>query len=541
MSTENELAEWGEPPATDAENRIGAMLDCVMAEIERSGSLAPAASAGNAGPAAQLVGLLYECAAGVRESLNRDEADPRGADRAPNPGLGTEDVPNPLPGEYRFRMLLGRGGCGEVWLADDIGMGRQVAVKTITDVDRLDLIKTLRNEAKLLGGLEHPNIVRVFAWREVGSHCFLVMRYVPGGSLADQLKGGNPLPWPDAARYVADVGEALAAAHRHGVIHRDVKPSNILLDAVLHEAVLTDFGISARMTDPTGVAGTPLYMAPEAFGGPGSAAGDVYGLAATLYHLATGAVPFDAPSLPILFESKLRGLPEPDERCRSVPEPLERLIRSGLNPDPERRPPMAEFVSALRTVLNQLLADALVPASAAPSAIANLSITLRRRVGGTYESLDAITHRAVQGTRNMKKVPMVPDRVILHTGDRVRIEAVVNRAGYLAVFNIGPMGHLEPLFPDSTPRDAGGRVEAGRPVHIADVEMTPPTGRERLVAVWSELSLPLDLHELARAIEHANPPTSRAYRTTRNMKKIQETVARLKQPWQALVIELDHV
>ncbi len=210
MSTENELAEWGEPPVTDAENRRGATLDRVLAEIERSGSLAPASASalGGIGPEAQLVGLLYECAAGVRESLNGDEADPRGADRVPNAEPGTEGVPNPLPGEFRFRSLLGRGGCGEVWLADDVGMGRQVAVKTITDVDRLDLIKTLRNEARLLGGLEHPNIVRVFAWREVGNHCFLVMRYVPGGSLADQLKGGNPLSWADAARYTADVGEA---------------------------------------------------------------------------------------------------------------------------------------------------------------------------------------------------------------------------------------------------------------------------------------------------------------------------------------------
>ncbi len=320
-----------------------------------------------------------------------------------------------------------------------------------------------------------------------------------------------------------------------------MKPSNILLDAVLHEAVLTDFGISARLTDPTGVAGTPLYMAPEAFGGPGTAAGDVYGLAATLYHLATGSVPFDAPSLPVLFESKLRGLPEPDERCRSVPEPLERLIRSGLNPDPERRPPMAEFVSGLRAVLNQLLADALVPPAAVRPPFANVSLTLHRRVGGTYEPLGAHSPSARAGTRNMKKVPVVPDRVTVRTGDRVRIEAAVDRAGYLAVFNIGPEGHLEPLFPDSTPRDAGGRVEAGRPIHVADVEMTPPTGRERLVAVWSEVPLPLDLRELASAIDAGNAPISRAYRTTRNMKKIQETVARLTHPWQARVIELDHV
>src|SRR4051794_32029783 len=177
-------------------------------------------------------------------------------------------LPDPFPGEYRFVRELGSGGYGTVWLADDLGLGgRPVAIKTLRpardlkDADRA--LAALRHEAGLLGRIEHPNVARVHALRQANGVHYLVMRYVPGGSLGRRLKGG-PLPWAAAARSAADVGEGLAEAHRLGLIHRDVKPDNILWDQAADEAVLTDFGVAARLAEPGTAAGTTPYMAPEA-------------------------------------------------------------------------------------------------------------------------------------------------------------------------------------------------------------------------------------------------------------------------------------
>ena len=144
--------------------------------------------------------------------------------------------------------------------------------------------------------VEHPNIVRVYAWLTVGDQHYLVMQYVSGGSLSDLLKSEGPLDWQRAARYVADVGEGLLEVHARGIVHRDVKPANILWDPRRDEALLTDFGIAARLADPADVAGSIPYMAPEALDGRVSPSLDVYSLAATFFHLVDrlGAVPLVA-------------------------------------------------------------------------------------------------------------------------------------------------------------------------------------------------------------------------------------------------------
>lgn len=134
----------------------------------------------------------------------------------------------------------------------------------------------------------------------------------------------------------------------------------MLWDDSRNQAILTDFGVSAHLAEPGTVAGTPMYMAPEAFEGQVSPALDVSSLAATLYRLATGELPFAKAPIPGLVYHKLQGLPDPDPRCQAIPEALERVIRASLAGRPEARPGMAEFVATLRSTLNQLLADALV-------------------------------------------------------------------------------------------------------------------------------------------------------------------------------------
>src|SRR5262249_29121347 len=142
-------------------------------------------------------------------------------------------------------------------------------------------LEVLRNEARILGSVCHPNIVAVHAWRQAGAEPCLVLQYVAGGSLETRVGRHGPLPWNVAARYVADVAEGLLLLHARGIIPRDVNPANILLDLEADEALLTDFGVAARLADPHTVAGTPRYMAPEAFRGEASEALDVYSLAAS--------------------------------------------------------------------------------------------------------------------------------------------------------------------------------------------------------------------------------------------------------------------
>jgi serine/threonine protein kinase len=202
-------------------------------------------------------------------------------------------LPDPFPGEFRVRRLLGAGSFGKVWLADDLRLQRQVALKTLhvpADADPKALA-ALDKEAKVLAGLDHRNVVKVHAWRQAGGEHFLVLEYVAGGSLADLLAAEGPMSWPRAARYVANAAEGLREVHGRGIIHRDIKASNILWDPARDEAKLTDFGVAARLETARTVVGTPAFMALEARHGKASTASDVYSLAATLFHLTTAELP----------------------------------------------------------------------------------------------------------------------------------------------------------------------------------------------------------------------------------------------------------
>jgi serine/threonine protein kinase len=450
------------------------------------------------------------------------------------PPVGQADAPpDPFPGEFRVRSLLGQGSFGAVWLADDLHLDRRVALKALSVADggRLAL---LREEARALAAVEHPHVVRVYAWREgTDGTPYLILQYVAGGSLADRVAREGPLNWREAGQAIADAGEGLLAVHARGIVHRDVKPANLLWDPERREVLLTDFGISARLRDNGMIGGTPCYMPPEAFDGVVGPAQDVYALAASLFWLATGSVPYPGPTREALRAQARRGLPAHDPRCAFLPGPIENLIRAGLSADRGRRPALADFVASLRAALNQLLTDAFRRTGGDLGGGVRLVVS-RRLDRHTYAPVTAVRPSAARLLRDVQLVPDEPDRVELRTGDRLRIEVEVDRPGYVTVFNVGPTGNLTRLHPPTGGRPAV--AEPRRPVRVGETVLTPPAGSERLVAVWSREPLTVRLEDVLGQVSAPGP-----YRATRDIALLEESVHGLPaDAWHAAVVELDH-
>jgi serine/threonine protein kinase len=467
------------------------------------------------------------------------------------PEQAAEKLPDPFPGEFRVLRFLDKGAFGAVWLAEDMNLGRPVALKTIlrsgTSVVDEQKLALLREEARLLAALRHRNIVQIYAWRETsdqradGGSCYLVLQYVPGGSLAARVQEEGPLPWQRAARYVADVAEGLLEMHARGIVHRDVKPANILWDPGADEALLTDFGISARLAGAGSVARSPYYMPPEAFLGQVSPAHDVYGLTATLFWLVSGSVPFPGLTREQIIAQARRGLPDPDPRCTDLPRVLEELIRTGLNADPRRRPGLPEFAVSLRGTLNQLLADSILSPRFLSASLTSLRLSVSRQVDReTFVPVTTTCPAPERFVRDLRRVPPQPESVAVRTGDRVRIEVETDQLGYVTVFNVGPTGNLNLLHP--TRPHAPTVVTANRPLHVLDIELTPPAGRERLFALWTREALELRTEDLLGLAEQSKLPDSGPSRATRDMARVQQSLQQLPPgSWQAAVLELNHL
>jgi hypothetical protein len=237
-------------------------------------------------------------------------ADVAGSDASPvteDSGTSSFDSSFDLPcqmGDYLLEEEVGRGGMGVVFRAQQISLGREVAVKMILRGDLASQVdrNRFRAEAEAAARLEHPNIVQVYEVSEHGESPFFSLRYIEGQTLAEQLRDG-PLTAREAARILAKVARGVEFAHRAGVLHRDLKPSNILLDES-GEPYVTDFGLAKREADATltrsgAVIGTPAYMSPEQAVGSRNNVGpasDVYSLGSILYHMLTGRPPFQAAS-----------------------------------------------------------------------------------------------------------------------------------------------------------------------------------------------------------------------------------------------------
>jgi TolB-like protein/Flp pilus assembly protein TadD len=281
---------------------------------------------------------------------------------SPPPMVGS---PGPAPslagrelGSYRVLRELGRGGMSTVYLADDPRHDRRVAIKVLhPDLAAAIGPERFRREIRLAARLQHPHILAVFDSGETEGHLWYVMPFVEGESLRDRLRRERRLPVNEAIRIAREIALALEYAHRHGVVHRDVKPENVLLDAG-GEVLLADFGIAraldagdAHLTGSGMAIGTPLYMSPEQAEGTGEVDGrsDQYGLGCVLYEMLAGEPPFVGLSLRSVLLKRLTA-PAPDVAVlrEAVPPRVRDALRRALSRHPsDRFPSAAAFADVL--------------------------------------------------------------------------------------------------------------------------------------------------------------------------------------------------
>jgi serine/threonine-protein kinase len=250
--------------------------------------------------------------------------------------------------------LLGAGGFAAVFRAHDPFLERDVAIKVLDP--GLGVTAALEaqflREARIIAGTEHPHIVPLYAAEARDGLLYLVMRLLPGQSLAARIAGGK-LPPAEAGRLALEVARALSAAHAGGVVHRDIKPGNILLDAGGH-AFVTDFGISSVISRPDAAdlgetVGTPYYMSPEqAMGEAVDGRADVYSLGVVLFEMLTGRVPFEGRNLKELIAKHISApVPSVADLEPGTPRPLVALVQQMMAKEPAQRPDAAALVKAL--------------------------------------------------------------------------------------------------------------------------------------------------------------------------------------------------
>ena len=262
-------------------------------------------------------------------------------------------------GRYEVEKELAQGGMGVIYLARDPYIQRQVVVKLLMYSRTLDEVYRdfFQQEAELIAALEHPCIVPIYDFGWQGRQPYIVMRYMAGGSLADRLQK-EEIKQTEIAHLFKRIAEALDAAHARKIVHRDVKPSNFLLDST-GEVFLSDFGIakSTAITSDGGtwLVGTPAFMSPEQVqGNPVDGRADIYALGIVLYRLLSGQLPFSNDSVTALINAHV-DMPIPDIRSvkHNIPMVWQEVINKAMAKDPNDRYPSAgEFARDVAEVVS---------------------------------------------------------------------------------------------------------------------------------------------------------------------------------------------
>jgi serine/threonine-protein kinase len=256
-------------------------------------------------------------------------------------------------GRYTVVRKLGAGGMANVYLAEDQELGRRVAIKILNERHANDeqFVERFRREAKNAAALSHPNIVSIYDRGEAEGTYYIAMEFIDGRSLKELIVSRGPAPLTVSVEYARQILSALRFAHRHGIVHRDIKPHNALVDAEGRVKV-TDFGIAragtSQMTEAGSIVGTAQYLSPEQARGTNvDQRSDVYSLGIVLYELLTGTVPFNGDTPVEIAMKHLSTLPEPPSAKRSeIPRDLDLIVTRALAKDPDDRYQSAEEMDA---------------------------------------------------------------------------------------------------------------------------------------------------------------------------------------------------
>src|SRR5256714_5471496 len=256
-------------------------------------------------------------------------------------------------GRYKILRKLGAGGMANVYLAEDQELGRRVAIKILNERHANDdqFVERFRREAKNAAGLSHQNIVSIYDRGEAEGTYYISMEYLDGRSLKEMITSRGPAPIPVAVDYARQILAALRVAHRQGLVHRDIKPHNVLVDGEGRVKV-TDFGIAragaSQMTEAGSIVGTAQYLSPEQARGSGvDQRSDLYSLGIVLYELLTGTVPFSGDTPVEIAMKHLSQTPEPPSTRRpDLPRELDLVVTRALAKNPDDRYQSAEEMDA---------------------------------------------------------------------------------------------------------------------------------------------------------------------------------------------------
>ncbi len=320
-------------------------------------------------------------------------------------------------GRYKIVRKIGAGGMANVYLAEDQELGRRVAIKILNDRHANDdqFVERFRREAKNAAALSHPNIVSIYDRGEAEGTYYIAMEFLDGRSLKELIVGRGPAPVNVAIEYARQILSALRFAHRHGIVHRDIKPHNVLVDGEGRVKV-TDFGIAragaSQMTEAGSIVGTAQYLSPEQARGTNvDQRSDLYSLGVVLYELLTGESPFDGDTPVEIAMKHLSQQPEPPSAHRpDLPHELDQIVTRALAKNPEDRYQSAEEMDAdLERVARgagvsaeteeqatRIISGAALPAAAA--AAAATMVVPRRGSGGppppqVYYDIEEPIHR----------------------------------------------------------------------------------------------------------------------------------------------------